>query len=476
MLKSIQDCYLIGSDKVIPWPIPQKDELLVVTPSGVLEIGKNMTLYGHDGRWIGVDAGVGFIDGEEKERLGASDNDVMVLDQQTLKPVLDRVSAFFITHAHEDHIGAIAYYWANGMTCPIYCTPFARGLISYKLEEAGLIDKVELRVFQPGDTIEIDGFSVETVLMTHSIPEPVALAISTSVGTVVHTGDWKIDNGPALGGPMDAAALARIGEEGVLAVVSDSTNACKPGWSPSEASVATAVSAAIRDAQGAVVVACFASNVGRVAAIAKAGIAAGRKVALAGRSMQKANLVANQAGLLNNLQDFLAEPKHLHGLDEREKLLICTGTQGEPRSVLPRMAHRMGGRHFPDLEPGTTVVFSGGIIPGNEGSVAECVEALEKLGCKVLMGTDKVDGHPLHVTGHCHAEELRHLYTLLRPRFALPVHGSSDHMVANGAIALETGVVKVALSGGGSVTRFTRDNLEPESLGRIAVESAILTR
>jgi len=476
MLQSPVGELVIADVKSISWPVPAADEFLVVTAGGVLEIGMNMTLYGHDGRWIGIDAGIGFVDDEIAEGMQAhpTDSVVSVLAPAQFAPIQERLSAFFITHAHEDHIGAISYYWANGFRCPIYCTPFARGLIACKLEEAGILGEVELRVFQPGDTIEIDGFRVESVRVTHSVPEPVAFAITTTVGTLVHTGDWKIDNGPALGGTMDHERLAEIGREGVLAVVSDSTNSCRPGYSASESAVSMALSTVVDEAPGAVIVACFASNVGRVALIAKAALAAGRQVALAGRSMRNANLVANEVGLLSNLNDFLAEPSHLEGLDEREKLLVCTGTQGEQNAILARLAFGSAGRRFPQIGPDTTVILSSTVVPGNEGKVAEVVAALKDKGCRVLLGTDRVDGNPLHVTGHGHAEELRMLYNLLRPAFALPVHGNPDHMVENGRIALSTGVRRVMLVGAGSVTRFNRTNMT--GMGQVSLEKTVVVR
>lgn len=425
------------------WPVPGDDEVVIVPLGGIGEIGMNMTFYGHKGRWIGVDAGVGFPSDEEDRERGVR---ATIVDPLSLEPILDRLDAFFITHAHEDHIGAIPFLWPRYLNCPIYCTPFAAGLISIKLEEHADLEDVDIRRFAVGERLTHSVFDIEAIAMTHSIPEPVALAIRACDGVIVHTGDWKMEPHPILGTDMDIRRLTEIGmNERVLAIVGDSTNAERIEGMTTEASVKRAMRHIMNEATGAVVVCCFASNIPRIHAIAEEAFASGRKVAIAGRSMVNAEAVANECGLMNALPYFLADFMHLEGLDQREKALICTGSQGEPRAILGRIAR--GRRNLPAFGPGDTVVISAKAIPGNEPAINECIELLRSRGVRVITGEDFVgeEKWPVHVTGHATQDEIRTLYSILKPLAVVAVHGTQEGMVEHALVASELSSVSHAI-------------------------------
>lgn len=413
------------------WPVPGHGEVLVVPLGGLGRIGMNWTLYGHDGAWLLVDAGIAFPD------QGVEGVDCIVPDPAFLAPIRDRLLGLVVTHAHEDHIGAIDRLWPQGVDCPIWATPFALGLITRRLEEADVLEKVELNSYPVGGTFDIGPFHIRTIRMTHSIPEPVSLAIDTAAGTVLHTGDWKFDTNPLLGQPTDIEALRRLGDEGVLAMLCDSTNAHKDLPSTSESQVRRAFDRLFATRKGQIAICCFATNVARVSSAVAAAAAAGRHVALAGRSMRNCDETARDLGMLDHVPMPLAEPAHLKGLDRSQVALVCTGGQGEEKAALAKLAR--GERRFPPFGAGDTVVLSARIIPGNEEAVEKVVSKLRARGVEILMGTDLLDGEPLHVSGHPGANELRELYALVRPRIALPVHGTDMHLAAHARLARAAG-------------------------------------
>ena len=438
------------------WPVPRDNENLIVPLGGIGRIGMNWTLYGHAGQWILVDAGIAFPDDNME------DVDAIVPDPTFLRHISDRLLGLVVTHAHEDHIGGIDRLWPGGVNCPIYATPFASTVIARRLEEVSALDDVELNTFEVGESFVIGPFAIRTVRMTHSVPEPVALAITTAAGTILHTGDWKLDPNPLIGLPTDLTALKEIGDAGVTAMVCDSTNANRDLPITSEADVREAFIRLFRARQGTVVVSCFATNVARMASASVAASLSGRKIAFAGRSMRNSEEAANACGLLDGVPQFLAEPRHLQGLDRRETALICTGGQGEERAALARLAR---GEGWPKLERGDTVVMSSRIIPGNEKAVEEVHSKLRQRGVEIVSSNTLVDGYPVHVSGHPGQTELRTLYGLVRPRFGIPVHGEAEHLAAHAEIATSMGAIVPSLSTEGEVLSVTRDGIR--NLGKL---------
>lgn len=429
------------------WPVPGAGEVLVVPLGGLGRIGMNWTLYGHDGSWLLVDAGIAFPD------AGVEGVDCIIPDPAFLAPIRDRLIGLVVTHAHEDHIGAIDRLWPQAVDCPIWATPFAAGLLSRRLEEAGVLDDVTLNIYPVGGTFDVGPFHIRTIRMTHSIPEPVALAIDTAAGTVLHTGDWKFDPDPVIGQATDFDALRRLGDEGVLAMLCDSTNAHKDMPVSSEADVRRAFDHLFATRKGQIAICCFATNVARVSSAVSAAVAAGRQVALAGRSMRNCDETSRDLGLLDGVPVPLAEPAHLKGLDRTQVALVCTGGQGEEKAALAKLAR--GERRFPPFGVGDTVVLSARIIPGNEEAVEKVVSKLRHRGVEVLMGSQMMGDAPLHVSGHPGANELRELYKLVRPRFALPVHGTEMHLEAHARLARASGVEAAIMAEEAEVIRLS---------------------
>ncbi len=439
------------------WPVPTRGEVLVVPLGGLGRIGMNWTLYGHDGAWLLVDAGMSF---PEEEMEGV---DAIVPDPAFLAPIADKLLGLVVTHAHEDHIGAIDRLWPYAINCPIWATPFACRALERRLEEASTLDEVELNSYPVGGSFEIGPFKIRSVRMTHSVPEPVALAIGTEAGTVLHTGDWKFDPAPMVGEPTDFDALREIGDAGVLAMVCDSTNAHKDLEITSEAMVREAFMRLFASRKGQVAICCFSTNVARMASAAVAATASGRHVAITGRSMRNSQENARGLGLLDDVPEFLAEPSHLRGLDRAQTALVCTGGQGEENAALAKLAR--GDRRLPSFGRGDTVVLSTRVIPGNEEAVEKVCSALRARGVEVLMGADTIDGFPLHVSGHPGANELRELYSLVRPRFAMPVHGTEMHLTAHARLARGAGVEAAIVSEEAEVIRLAQGGARV--LGRV---------
>ena len=333
------------------------------------------------------------------------------------------------------------------MQCPIWATPFTASLLRAKLSEVGLLDRVKLNVVPMSGRFSIGPFDLELITLTHSIPEPNAVAIRTPVGTVMHTGDWKLDPAPLIGDVTDEAALIRVGDEGVMAMVGDSTNALKEGTSGSEAELQEALSGLIGRYHGRVAVACFASNVARLQTIAQAAHAHGRDVALIGRSLWRMDKAARENGYLADLPRFLTEDEAGYVPSDRI-LLICTGSQGEPRAALMRIAQ---GNH-PNivLDEGDVVIFSSRIIPGNEKAIGRLQNALVRLGIEIVTEQD----HFVHVSGHPARAELARMYQMVRPLVALPVHGEARHLAAHAELAMECQVHDALIIENGDVVRL----------------------
>jgi ribonuclease J len=417
-------------------------ELAFLPLGGTGEIGMNLNLY----RWreagsekfLAVDCGIGFGGSELPEV------EVMMADPGFIEDRRDKLLGLVITHAHEDHIGAVAWLWPR-LRCPVYCTPFAAAVLRRKLGEVGLTNQVRVHVVPPGGSPggagDLAPFALRFIRMAHSIPEAQALVIDTPAGIVLHTGDWKLDANPLLGPPTDEAALAELGERGVLAIVCDSTNAMVEGHSGSELDVRRSLSALIRDLRGRVAVTCFASNVARMESVALAAHDAGRSVAIVGRSLRNMDAAARECGYLKTLPPFLTEDD-IDDVPDDNILLLITGSQGEARSALSRIARDDHPRV--SLGEGDTVIYSSRMIPGNERAIGSVQDQLVRRGVRLM--TD--DDHLVHVSGHPARDELRRMYRLVKPRYAVPVHGEWRHLSAHAELAREAGAIPFMMEDG----------------------------
>ncbi len=425
---------------------------------GTGEIGMNLNLYRFGSTWLAVDCGIGFGGSEHPEV------DIMVADPGFIAERRERLRALVITHAHEDHLGAVPYLWRQ-LGCPVYATPFAAGLLRRKLAEAQLLHEVPLHVIEPGGTLELAPFSLRFIRMAHSIPEAQAILLRTPAGAVLHTGDWKIDPEPLIGPRTDEAALARIGEEGVLALICDSTNALVEGHAGSESEVRRSLAALIRSLAGRVVVTCFASNVARMESVALAARDAGRRVAAFGRSIRTIEAVARECGYLAGVPAFAGEDD-VADIDDDRVLILATGSQGEPRSALARIALDQHPRL--ELGEGDTVVFSSRVIPGNERAIGTMQDNLVRRGVRLMTDTD----HRIHVSGHPTRDDLRRLYRLVKPSVAVPVHGEWRHLAAHAEIAQEFGARPVLLEDGDIVNLApgTVEVVDSAPVGRLVVD------
>ena len=420
------------------------NQLVFVPLGGIGEIGMNLALYGYgpetEREWIAIDCGVSFA-GPDFPGI-----DLVLPDIRFLESVKHALKGIVITHAHEDHYGALLDLWPR-LKVPVWCTPFTAGLLEAKREGEQGAPKIPLSVFRAGERFKVGPFEIEAINVTHSIPEPVALAIRTPLGTVVHTGDWKIDATPALGQPTDEARLRAIGDEGVLALISDSTNATREGVSPSERDVNESLREIIREAKGRVAVTTFSSNVGRIRSVAQAAHDVGRQVLLMGRSMRRMTDVAGELGYLDGIQPFLSEQDF--GYVPREKaVIILTGSQGEARAALARIAR--DDHPSVALSGGDTVIFSSRSIPGNERAIGDIRNALIDRGVRVVEDGERL----VHVSGHPRRSEMRQMYDWIRPKIAVPAHGEATHLVAHAALAREKGVKEVISLRNGKMVRL----------------------
>jgi ribonuclease J len=447
---------------------PNGDELVFLPLGGSGEIGMNFNAYGFgpadDRQWIIVDCGVLF--GREGHTPGV---DLIMPDIRYLAEQRENVLGIIATHAHEDHIGAIAPLWPS-LRCPVYATPFTARLITGKLDEAGLASKVKVKEVPVGGSLTLGPFTLDFISITHSILEPNLLAIRTPLGVVAHTGDWKIDPDPVLGEETDTAALQKLGDEGVLALVCDSTNALVPGTSGSEASVRDVLIELVGTLKGRVAVTGFASNVARLDTVARAAKAHGRKIALVGRSMQKMVQAARETGYLKDFPPVLDETEAAD-LPSHKVLYMCTGSQGEPRAALARIAD--DNHPHVQLGEGDTVIFSSRVIPGNELAIFEMQNKLAARGLVLLT----VEDHHVHVSGHPCRDELAQMYRWIRPKLALPVHGEIRHQVSHAKLAKELQVPQAFVPENGQMFRLApgRPELIDEvPAGRIFMDGRVL--
>ena len=444
------------------------DELTFAPLGGVGEIGMNLSIYGlgnrHQRSWLAVDLGVSF--GDEEHLPGI---DLIMPDISFLEKERNNLVGLVLTHAHEDHFGAIIDLWPR-LKCPVYATKFSAALFEAKCEAERNPPKIPVTVVPSGGRIDVGPFNVEFIPVAHSIPESHALAIHTGVGTVLHTGDWKIDPTPLVGPPTDERRLRELGEAGVLALIGDSTNAVRDGRSPSETEVAKTIAALVKGASGRVAVTTFASNVARVKAVAAAAKAADREVVVVGRAMERVVQVARETGYLEGVQSFRGPD--LYGHFPPDKVLaLCTGSQGEPRAALARIAN--DDHPQVTLNKGDCVIFSSRTIPGNEKAVGAIVNGLVAQGVEVI--TDRT--HLVHVSGHPRRDELRDMIAWTRPQILIPVHGEALHLSEHARLARAAGVPRVLVCRNGDLVKLGPGDpgiIEELPAGRLYKDGTIL--
>jgi len=424
----------------------QQDELVFVPLGGVGEIGMNMAAYGfgpeHDRKWIVVDCGVTFGD------PSLPGIELIMANPEFLEERADDVLALVLTHSHEDHYGATLDLWP-AFDKPVYATPFTAAMLAAKRAGDGIVENVDVTIMRPGKSFQVGPFTVEPINVAHSIPESNAILITTPIGRVLHTGDWKLDPTPIVAAPTDIARLERIGTENELplALICDSTNAMKDGESPSEAEIGATLAGMIAEAPHRVALTTFASNVGRVVSICRAAQKAGREVVMSGRSLHRIMGIAHELGMTEGLPPIHDQDAY-KTLPRDKTVLICTGSQGEPRAAIARIAR--GEHPVIDLNAGDRVIFASWAIPGNEREVIDIQNMLIDRGVDVVTQKDGL----VHVTGHPRRDELRKLYAWVKPQVLVPVHGEAMHLQAHAKLGREEGIPNVLDARNGDLVRL----------------------
>ena len=438
------------------------EELLFLALGGSGEIGMNVNLYGCRGKWLMADLGLTFAD---TDYPGV---DLILPELEFIEERMDDLVGIFLTHGHEDHIGALPYLAAD-LKVPLYATPFTAGLIAGKLEEEGLTGQVSLRIVERGGSVDVAPFKVTYVPLAHSIPEGNGLLIETPFGKVFHTGDWKIDETPVLGHPSSAETLTEIGDSGVLALVCDSTNTFQEQPSGSEAGVHDGLLEEVKKAKGRVLITTFASNAARLETIGKVAVETGRQVCVAGRSLDRILKVAKATGYLRDFPEPVRFDEAMR-LPRDQLLIVATGGQGEPRAALGRIAFDT---HELKLKEGDTVIFSSKQIPGNEIAIGRIMNALSDLG--VLTVTER-QAH-VHVSGHPGRPELAAMYRWMRPEILVPVHGEMRHMREQARFGLAQGIPCAIVQRNGDLIRLAPDGPEKigeERVGRLVLDGDVI--
>lgn len=441
----------------------RKKPLKIIPLGGLGEIGKNITLYEYDGDMFLVDCGMAFPD-EETPGI-----DIVIPDFTYVLENKDKIKGIVVTHGHEDHIGAIPYLLRN-FNVPIYATRLTVGLIEGKLKEHKLLSSAKLNTVKPGDTVTLGKFSVEFIHVNHSIPDAVGFAITCGAGTVIHTGDFKIDTTPIDDNVIDIGRFAELGKKGVLALLSESTNAERPGYTPSERIVGESFSNLFKKAENnRILVATFSSNIHRIQQIIDEAVRCGRKVAVSGRSMINVVSVASELGYLNVPKDVLIEIDMIKNYPPEELVIVTTGSQGEPLSALHRIAfsdHRQV-----EIIPGDMIIISATPIPGNEKLVSKVVNELMKRGANVVY--ERM--YDVHVSGHACQEELKLMMSIVKPKYFIPLHGEQKHLMKHAGLASQMGIPNenILIAGNGSVVELTSNSIkstETVQAGRVLVD------
>lgn len=446
-----------------------QDELVFLPLGGSNEIGMNFNLYGygppHARKWIVVDLGVTFGD---QTTPGV---EIILPDPEFIREHAKDILGIVLTHAHEDHIGAVAWLWPQ-LRAPLYATPFTAFLLREKLRENEDCADAHITEVPLGGKVTLGPFEIDLITLTHSIPEPNGLAIRTPLGVILHTGDWKIDPDPVLGSTTDEAAIVKLGDEGVLAMVCDSTNVFVDGEAGSEADVRDALAHLISGLRGKVAVACFASNVARMDSVIRAAEAAGRRVCLVGRSMHRMAAAAKSVGLFVGIKEFLTD-QQAGAAPDNEVLFLCTGSQGEARAALSRIAD--GTHQHVKLGAGDACVFSSRVIPGNEIPIRNLQNRLADRGVRLYTERD----HPgIHVSGHPCRDELARMYHWARPQIAVPTHGERRHLLEHAAFARDLQVPQTVAPRNGDMVRLApgrAEIIDEVPAGRIYVDAGVLT-
>ena len=425
------------------------EKLKIIPLGGLNEIGKNMTAYEYGGEIIVVDCGMAFP-GDDMYGI-----DCIIPDVSYLIKNRARIRGLFITHGHEDHIGAIPYVLKQ-LNMPIYCTRFTAGLIKLKLEEHGLVKSTKLITVEPGKSVRAGKFTVEFIHVNHSIADSVAFAIHTHMGTIVHTGDFKIDSTPIDGEVIDLARLGELGKEGVLALCADSTNVERPGYTPSEKTVGATFQRQFQNCEDRIIVTTFASNVHRIQQVLDVAAQVGRKVAVTGRSMENMMKVSTELGYMKVPKNTLVDINKIKGLPKNKQVIVTTGSQGEEMSALYRMAFSQ--HKQVELGAGDKVIISASAIPGNEVTVSRVINELFRKGVKVIYNRADM----LHVSGHACQEELKIIHALTKPRFFIPLHGEQRMLQIHSQLAQDMGMDRnhIAIADNGAVIEITAKTIK----------------
>ncbi len=434
----------------------KKNDLIFLPLGGSSEIGMNANLYHYDDNWIMVDLGISFAD---ESMLGV---DILLPDIDFIVKKRDKLKAIFLTHGHEDHMGAVQYIW-DKLRAPIYGSSFTISLLKKKLKEVGLLGNVQLNTIDENKIINIGPFKIQPVNLTHSIPDPLSFSISTKSGTIFHTGDWKFDNNPKVGLKPNYEMLKAIGEKGVLALVGDSTNAMVEGKTKSESEAFKGLKIVIKKSTGRIFITCFASNVARVKSIIEASLENNKKIFLAGRSLNRAVEAANEVGY--PIQGMEMSFKNIDKYNHDDVVIIAGGSQGELRSTMTRIANSQHDRI--NVRPGDTAIFSSSKIPGNEIAIDKVHTAFLKKGVEVITDEDEV----VHVSGHPGKDDIIQLYDLIKPQISIPVHGTSKHIKEHAKIAENTGVSLSIEPENGSLIKLSGNS--PSIIYQIPIKSSV---
>ncbi len=426
---------------------PEQSDFWFLPLGGTGEIGMNMNLYGHDGQWLMVDCGVIFdkntdVDGQE---IIAKKPHIQMADPRFIVERREQLKALIITHGHEDHIGAVPYLWRQ-LKCPVYTTAFTAEVLRRKLVEVGLADKVPVHIVEANSELQIGVFTVKWLSITHSIPEPNGLLISTDVARVFHTADWKLDAAPVVGKPYKKDQFQQLADMRLDAMICDSTNATVEGWSASEASLYDGLKKHVELAKGRVVVTCFGSNIARLLTLARIAKKTDRHLGLLGRSLINMASIAKSTNMWPaDVQ--LVESSHLGYLPAHSVLVVATGSQGEPRTAL----NRLSTNNYRDmkLEPGDSVIFSSKVIPGNEIAIEALIDRLKAMQVTVI--TSDNSELLIHASGHPAQEELKAMYQWVKPAYSVPVHGEIQHLKANASIARSVGIAHQLVGKNGDI-------------------------
>lgn len=432
---------------------------------GSEQFGVNLNVYGYQGKWLAIDCGIGFA-GHRFPGI-----DLLLPDPEFIADRADDLVGLIVTHAHEDHVGAVAHLWSR-LRCPIYCTAFTASVLRQKFNDLPGSSNAKIHVVSPGQMLNLAPFEMEFIHVAHSIPQAVAVAIKSPHGHIVHSGDWNLDPEPVIGDNTDAAAFKRLGDEGVLAYIGDSTNAEVPGNTLSEMEVQRGLTALFGEVKGRIAITIFASNIGRVHSICKAAEANGRSVALLGRSLHRMTSAARECGYLNDVRPFLEEDQ-IDSVPDENLVMIVTGSQGEARAMLARIARAE--HPFIRFNRGDTVIFSARPIPGNEEEINVVKNNLSATGVHIVTPMDT--NHLIHVSGHPYREDILEMFSWVRPKIVIPVHGERVQLAAQSRLALGAQVSSSIVPNNGSVIRLDPKGAEVVDhvrTGTLAVEPSRL--